>query len=205
MRDRSVGSGSGAGGGGAGCSSRDPRTGRSAREKARGEGQSRSIPRRATAPRGRRRRALGVAIVGEGRPAARTLSQKKCRLWRNPAELRYPALFRTRSARITACASRSAGRSTLTSLRSSFPTLCRTTPTRNIATVMGISTQFRIAPSRRMLESPMARGSPARVPRRGARGSASGETSRRGGSPAREAPTTIGRAARAPRRRATFL
>ena len=51
------------------------------------------------------------------------LSQKKCRLCRNPTDCTYPALFRTRSARITACASRSAGRSTFASPRNSFATL----------------------------------------------------------------------------------
>ena len=68
---------------------------------------------------------------------------------RNPADCRYPELFLSRSARITAWASLSAFRSTLRSRCISFPMLCRTMPTKNIATVIGMSTQLRMSESRR--------------------------------------------------------
>ena len=78
-----------------------------------------------------------------------TGAQKKCFLMRNPGDCRYPELFLSRSARITAWASLSALRSTLRSRCISFPMLCRTMPTKNIATVIGISTQLRMSESRR--------------------------------------------------------
>ena len=78
-----------------------------------------------------------------------TGAQKKCFLMRNPGDCRYPELFLSRSARITAWASLSALRSTLRSRCISFPMLCRTMPTKNIATVIGMSTQLRMSESRR--------------------------------------------------------